>query len=303
MHARLLKLNPWARIDSTTSALSMDDTAQQVRRKAACVRAVQGQRAWNEWASAMLSLRPGLEADAASIALWLDLATTDFAGVTFSEDCLFAEYLFPGRADFSGARFCIDAWFNAAEFCESANLSRATFERDGFFEYTKFRRSAVFAQTQWRSDAQFRKSRFQGQADFRGAVFNRDAWFIGSQFEDELVFAGAQFSGEAGLGDCEYRGACDFSRISFRGNAGFAQARFLAPARFDDARFERKAWFKQARFEFRGHLRASAICGGYRFRRGFIQPQAGCNRYNCRSRQTSERWRLTLPISMMQDLR
>jgi hypothetical protein len=123
----LLKLNPWARAQESSSIAAAKQLVR-ARRLATELRVTQGHQVWNRWALAMLALRSRIEHDPASLQAWHEIAIADFAGQIFRERCVFAEFVFPGAVDFSGARFTVDAWYNAARFTDAADFSGAVFD-------------------------------------------------------------------------------------------------------------------------------------------------------------------------------
>ena len=105
----LLELNLWASagapsLDAQRSTSAAHPLAKS-RRSAARMRAASGYRAWNAWAAAMRAIRQQINEDLEDLILWRDLATADFAGVDFQENCDFTGFVFPGPTDFSDAHF------------------------------------------------------------------------------------------------------------------------------------------------------------------------------------------------------
>lgn len=210
-------------------------------------------------------------------------AHTDFRGASFHG----MSNELDDNADFSGARFAVDATFRQAAF-EYATFDDATFEGvagfeevgfDGDADFTgvAFADEADFDEAEFGEDASFADTSYDGPAVFRGAVFEGGA----RTMEDDATFANAAFSGPANFRSAQFRyvtfddasfadhamfeearfdGDSDFIGTTFTGEADFDEARFDGDADFTGSRFEAPAVFRGAAFEGEAkHLEKNAV--------------------------------------------
>jgi uncharacterized protein YjbI with pentapeptide repeats len=107
-------------------------------------------------------------------------------------DARWAEFVFPGESDFTGASFPDYADLDAVTFLGEATFNAAVFWRGVSFDGVQFRAAANF----------YAEVRFEGRADFSGADFRDRASFFSARFSHRTSFEGARFRGKA-----EFQGA------------------------------------------------------------------------------------------------
>jgi uncharacterized protein YjbI with pentapeptide repeats len=128
----------------------------------------------------------------------------------------FVDFVFPGRADFRGARFIQEAVFDNATFTRGADFNNATFTW-----------GAVFSRTMFNHEVTFQEATFHQEAEFRGATFTGEVYFSGATFAQGAVFAGATFGEGATFTRATFSEGANFEGTTFIESAGFFGAIFL----------------------------------------------------------------------------
>ena len=175
------------------------DDHEELSSEKALQLARQGKVAWNDWADK----NPGV--------------AVDFSGCDFTcEEISFADYIFPGSADFSNAKF-YKADFRSTQF----RGGYVNFDGALFYGEEIYFMKTVFSG----GDADFYGAKFTegitiffetvfsgGNANFEGAIFNKEVFFIDTKFEHESNFSGATFIKFLNLEGCTFRIVPDFRR-------------------------------------------------------------------------------------------
>ena len=157
--------------------------------EAALQLALQGRKAWNEWAENPSNAGRSDEFSSANLR---ELATTGEDG---GEQIDFRGFIFPGALTFTNCIFSIRGNFANATFSELADFDRAT---------------------------------FKGATDFRGATFKKWAIFFGAMFQMDACFAGASFLRTANFSESTFMEVADFSGCEFTGPVTLAESQFSA---------------------------------------------------------------------------
>ena len=202
---------------------------------------------------------------------WAAQARADFAGVSFSEDCDFAGFVFPGKAEF---------WPLYKKVEGRNSLTPTCFEKRAIFDGAKFLGPAWFLGAIFRDQASFRDAEFAGHANFKDAIFSGNVWFNRSKF-DEVLFDQAKFQATAAFGYAAFsRANSSFSRAAFSGaamfrgarfssdhlyfteaqflsDADFCEAKFIGDVRIDQAKFAGEAHFSRASFNMASFQKTS----------------------------------------------
>lgn len=180
-----------------------------------------GVDAWNAWAQKLLETDVGTTD--AQRRQWDCKAAADFTGHCFGAGGRFARFCFPGRVDFTGAKFEGPSFFDEAEFLGRAVGEAAPTRGD----------ESVLS----RGGVSFANSAFEGVASFSRTTF-----------VEAVTFVHAEFSGDALFKKLVFGGPADFSEVGFVGIAIFNRVSFGKKARFKDADFRRVTIFKRCRF-------------------------------------------------------
>ena len=202
--------------------------------EAALKLALQGRKAWNEWAENPSNAGRSVEFSGANL---LDLATTGKDG---GERIDFQGFIFPGALTFTNCIFSIRGNFANATFKGSADFQGATFEGSAHFQGATFKQSAVFYRATFKETADFQGATFEKSARFQDATFEESAHFSDTTFKELAIFFGA----------------------TFQMNARFARASFLRTANFSQSIFEDVADFSGCEFTGPVILAKSQFCAG-----------------------------------------
>jgi uncharacterized protein YjbI with pentapeptide repeats len=144
----------------------------------------------------------------------------------------FADFVFPGKADFS-----------RTVFRERADFSRATFIGETDFRDVTFSKETSFSGAVFREKADFGLARFYGQADFHRATFSKKASFMGVIFSEAAIFDSATFSENAVFSPIQFNKEAFFSVTTFSGEVDFGGAEFSKEANFNGAIFSGRTLF------------------------------------------------------------
>lgn len=266
-----------------------------------------GEDAWNAWALEVLQRKEALEQDGEWLTdwfgegqnnatqAWLAETKADFAGMEFSTDTSFENFVFPGLAMFEGAHFLGKANFTAVHFVHVARFKGAHFDGDATLKQVKFYHladfddaafasAAEFERAEFQRDstgplvhaARFHKTRFGGRVEFRSATFAGHAEFVRAQFGNNARFDEAEFAAEAnfegvtvegtaGLVKTRFLGAAKFNGAHFRGEARIGEASFFKSASFENAKFDAKTYFRFAQWNSDTTFRGASFADEVRF--------------------------------------
>ena len=165
-------------------------------------------------------------------------SSIDFAGVEFSHQTWFNDFVFGGDTIFDAARFAgpVNIFMSAIfagnvsfrgtefrgqfvgsgmEIAGSTNFNHATFLRDADFTGCKFLAFAEFGGARFMEATRFNRSSFasvgfqstvfDSAASFEQCDFGSDAMFPGTVFENRVEFNGAQFAGVTSFRQAQFK--------------------------------------------------------------------------------------------------
>jgi len=242
---------------------------------------LQGRKAWNAWAEAMLAERKALEG-AGEWAAGTDIfsgrlegnndQTRDWIARAFVD--LSRCRVFQAGAEVSSLRGA-DAPQQASDRHgddldrHGADAPRDDDESDGLItiEVTDrfdcsgfiFPANAGFYSAQFHALANFQSARFQALANFFRAEFHTLPIFDRAQFHADASFHSAQFHALAYFGNAQFHAPANFHNAQFHADASFQSAQFHAYASFYSAQFHALAFFCSASFAAATSFRDAAF--------------------------------------------
>ena len=210
--------------------------------EAALKLALQGRKAWNEWAENQSNAGRSVEFSSANLQ---ELATTgkdggeqiDFQGFIFPGALTFTNCIFSIRGNFANATFKGSADFQGATFEGSAGFQGATFEGSAHFRGATFKQSAVFYRATFKETADFLGATFERSARFQDATFEESAHFSDTTFKELAIFFGATFQMNARFARASFLRTANFSESTFMEVADFSGCEFTGPVTLAESQF------------------------------------------------------------------
>ena len=233
--------------------------------EAALQLALQGRKAWNEWAENPSNAGRSVEFSSANLQ---ELATTGKDG---GEQIDFQGFIFPGALTFTNCIFSIRGNFANATFKGSADFQGATFEGLALFEDATLRNKADFQNTTFKKWAIFFGATFQMDACFAGASFLRTANFSESKFKKVADFSSSEFTGPVILAKSQFcAGPPDFRNTLFKTHVTLHDMQVGTPSEHAGEHADRYRRLKELAATARDHDRAQAFFANeMRAKRGY----------------------------------
>lgn len=186
-------------------------------------RANQGKEVWNAWALDEIAAGRSPSSDFSNASL--DLRSFD-------------DFVFPGNANFSSAKFNSRATFKNARFFGQAIFKDAAFLRRVYFTEAVFEKGFSFARAHFFGHFGFAKVQVKGNGTFQDCVFEETSKFDDSNFSDLVDWLDAKFSLEAHFLRAVFGSEAKFSNATFCNRASFFRAQFMMGAIFSATTFK-----------------------------------------------------------------